>query len=325
MNTKNLIFDLKEIDNPLYGLSLEKNFNKAFGFGRKFRNSFHRVWMIMALILVVSLPILIVIALVSKSNLLLQNQRLIDLLFSSEWQPLQGKFGFLPFILGSVWVSVISIVIAGILSILAAIHLSFYVKKRFLKFAQPVIDILAGIPSVVYGAWGIIFIVPLISKFIAPFFGKFSSGYCLLTGAIVLSIMIIPFILNILIELFRNIPKGLIEASYSLGSTKWDTIYYVVLRKTRPGIISAITLGISRAFGETIAVLMVIGNIIKIPDSLFASAYPIPALIANNYGEMMSIPLYDSALMFASLLLLIIVTFFNLVARYMIFNAEKRI
>jgi phosphate transport system permease protein len=188
---------------------------------------------------------------------------------------------------------------------------------------QPVIDILAGIPSVIYGVWGIIVIVPFVSNYIAPLFGKTTSGYCILSGAIVLSIMIVPFILNILIEVFRSIPEQLVESSLSLGASKWQTIKFVLLRKAYPGIISAMGLGISRAFGETIAVLMVVGNVAKIPKGLFQPGYPLPALIANNYGEMLSIPLYDSALMLAALILFFVVLLFNLGSRLLIIRFEK--
>lgn len=189
---------------------------------------------------------------------------------------------------------------------------------------QPVIDILAGIPSVIFGVWGIIVIVPLVSTIIAPLFGIQTSGYTILSGAIVLAVMIIPFILNILIDIINTIPKELTEASLSLGAGKWYTIKHVLLKKAFPGIISAMGLGLSRAFGETIAVLMVVGNVTTIPKGVFQAGYPLPALIANNYGEMMSIPQYDSALMFSALLLLIIVIVFNLGSRFLIVRYEKR-
>ena len=135
--------------------------------------------------------------------------------------------------------------------------------------------------------------------------------------------MIIPFILNILIEVFRSIPEELTEASLSLGATRWETVKFVLVRKAFPGIISAIGLGVSRAFGETIAVLMVVGNLINIPKSIFDAGYPLPALIANNYGEMLSIPLYDSALMLSALILFVVVLIFNLFSRVVIARIEK--
>ncbi|MBU4340479.1 MAG: ABC transporter permease subunit, partial [Euryarchaeota archaeon] len=113
------------------------------------------------------------------------------------------------------------------------------------------------------------------------------------------------------------------EVSLSLGATKWQTIKHVVLRKARPGILAAIILGFSRAFGETMAVLMVVGNVAKVPSSVFDPAYPLTALIANTFGEMMSIPLYDSAILLAALMLLIVVLIFNILARMVLIKIER--
>ncbi len=274
---------------------------------------------------IIIMPALIGTGLYFKSSLLLKDESVADLLLSREWKPLSGKFGFYPFILSSLWVTVLSLVIAGPVCLLSAIHLTQYAKKAVLKVMRPVIDILAGIPSVIYGVWGVIVIVPFIARHSSSLLGKQISGYSILAGSIVLSIMIIPFVLNILLEVFRSIPDELQEASLSLGASKWQTIKYVLIKKAFPGIISAMGLGLSRAFGETIAVLMVVGNVAKIPRGVFQPGYPLPALIANNYGEMLSIPMYDSALMFAALVLFFIVLLFNLASRILIIRFEKRI
>ena len=282
--------------------------------------------MIIALTLIIITPIVVFFSLYAKSSLLLDgNASLFELLFSSSWQPSEGKFGFLPFIASSVFITILSVIIAAPVCLLAAIYLTQYAHPWFVKLMYPVTDILAGIPSVIYGVWGILIIVPFISDIVAPFFDVQTTGYTLITGAIVLSIMIIPFILNILIEIFRNVPVELTEAGLSLGATRWQVIKHIVIRKIKPGIISAFGLGVARAFGETIAVLMVAGNVIKIPDSLFSASYPLPALIANNYGEMMSIPMYDSALMFAALLLFVTILIFNLLSRMTIYRLEKQL
>jgi phosphate transport system permease protein len=133
-----------------------------------------------------------------------------------------------------------------------------------------------------------------------------------LAGGIVLAVMIAPFIVAITYEVLQSVPVGLRQASLALGTTRWQTIKYAVLPKASGGIFASIVLGCSRALGETMAVLMVVGNVPQIPRSIFDAAYPLPALIANNYGEMMSIPLYDAALMAASLILLIIVLLLNI-------------
>jgi len=134
--------------------------------------------------------------------------------------------------------------------------------------------------------------------------------------------MSIPYILNMLLEVFRQIPVELNEASLSLGATKWETIKHVLLRKGSSGIFSAYGLGFSKALGETMAVLMVVGNVVQIPASVFDAGYTLPALIANNYGEMMSIPSYDSALLFGALLLFAIILLINIIFRYIIYKSE---
>jgi len=291
---------------------------------RVLREKLSGSWMKCCYFLVLAIPLVLLVGLLIKSSLLFEENSLLSLLFSSEWKPLSGEFGFLPFIVSSFWVTLISVIISAPICLLTAIYLTQYSKRYVLKIMHPIIDILAGIPSVIYGVWGIIIIVPFVSK-AASWFNIQSSGYSILSGAIVLAIMIIPFILNILIEIYRTIPTELSEASLSLGATKWETVKKVLTRKAFPGIISSFGLGVSRAFGETIAVLMVVGNVVHIPKGIFQAGYPLPALIANNYGEMLSIPMYDSALMFAALILFVVVTIFNLGSRYLITHYEKKV
>jgi len=290
------------------------------------RSQRHRVnytWMIVSLLLVASLPFLLFLGLYLKSFLLIHDYHLGDLLFSRVWKPGSGKFGFYPFIVGSIWVTLMAMFISAPICLLTAIYVTQYTRKRFLRIMHPAIDILAGIPSVVYGVWGILVIVPFISRFVGPLFGVQTLGYSILAAALVLSIMIIPFILNILIEVFRTIPVELKEASLSLGATQWETVKSVLVKKALPGIIAAFGFGLARAFGETMAVLMVVGNVVKLPKSVFDPGYTLPALIANNYGEMLSIPKYESALMFAALILLAVSLFFNLVMHFFIDRYNK--
>ena len=292
-------------------------------YNRKTKNRISTAWMFIAISLVIILPFLLGIGLYYKSSLLFVDNSLGDLLFSKVWKPSQGKFGFFPFIMGSLWVTVIAMLISAPICIFAALSITQYSKKFYLKIIHPVIDILAGIPSVVYGVWGILVVVPFISEVIAPVFGAITMGYSILAGAIVLSVMIIPFILNILIEIFHTIPIELTEASLSVGATKWQTIKFVLVKKAVPGIMAAIGFGFARAFGETMAVLMVVGNMVQIPKNVFEAGYPLPALIANNYGEMLSIPHYDAALMFAALILFVVVMFFNALMRMLIVRYDK--
>lgn len=268
---------------------------------------------------------LMVYGLYLKSKPILVNIPLGELIFSTSWHPFKGEFGFFPYIIGTIWVTMVAVVIAVPLSLLTAIFLSEYAHKRVMSLVNPLIDLLAGIPSIVYGVWALLIIVPLVSVHIAPLFGSFSTGYCVLSAGLVLAVMILPIIIHVSVEVFNTMPHELREASLSLGATKWQTIKHVVIRKAMPGIIAAIVLGISRAFGETMAVLMVAGNVAQVPSSVFDPAYPLPALIANNYGEMLSIPLYDSALMLASLVLLIIVLFFNIISRVILIKVERSI
>jgi len=251
------------------------------------------------------------IVLFIKSLPVMQEKSIWQLISTSNWKPFKGEFGFFSFILSTLYVTAIAILLALPLSLLTSIYLSEYATSRVKRFFSPVVDLLAGIPSVIYGVWGTLTLVPLISDKIAPRFVDFSTGYSVLAGGLVLAIMILPIIISILTEVFNALPREIREASWSLGATKWETIKKVVLRKSLPGIIAGTVLAISRAFGETIAVLMVCGNLTDIPRSVFDSCYPLPALIANNYGEMMSLPVYESALMFSALLLFVIIVLFN--------------
>jgi phosphate transport system permease protein len=259
-----------------------------------------------------------------KSWPILAVKSLSHLLFSSSWHPLKGEFGFLPFIMGTLWVTFVALILAVPVSLLTAIYLSEYAPKFMREYTKPIIDLLAGIPSVVYGVWGVLVVVPFVGSRLSPLFKIHSNGYCVLSGGIVLAIMILPTIIHVSQEVFSSIPYDIREASLSLGATRWETTRHVVLRKGLQGIIAAVVLGLSRAFGETMAVLMVVGNVAKVPKSIFDGAYPLPALIANNYGEMLSVPLYDSALLLAALILLAVVLSFNILARYILIKAEKK-
>lgn len=269
------------------------------------------------------LVFLMLLGLLGKSRSILAFHSFGDLLFGSSWHPLRGEFGLYPFLIGTFWVTLAAMILAVPVSLLCAIYLSEYAPRRIREVLKPVVDLLAGIPSVVFGVWGVLMIVPLVAK-IAPLFGKYSSGYSVLAGAIVLAIMVFPTIIHVSIEVFASVPQSLREASLSLGATKWETVKHVVLRKGLSGMLASVALGFSRAFGETMAVLMVVGNIPEIPKSVFDSAYPLPALLANNYGEMMSIPLYDGALMLSALVLLLIVLVFNVLARIVLMRAERK-
>ena len=259
-----------------------------------------------------------------KSAPVLEGRSFVSLITSSEWKPMKGEFGFLPFIVGSLWVTFLAILIAFPISLLTAIYLTEYARPKVRKLVFPALDILAALPSVIYGVWGMLVIVPWISSHVAPHFMDFSSGYTVLAAGIVLGVMVLPLLVSLFIEVFSSVPIELREASLALGATRWQTAKKVVLRKTLAGMLAATVLAVSRAMGETIAVLMVCGCVIGIPKGVLEPCYPIPALIANNYGEMLSMPLYESALMFAALILFAVVLVFNLLSRIILYRIERK-
>lgn len=271
-----------------------------------------------------SLIFVLAFTLLRSSLPILSSRPLTELLLSSDWNPPKGEFGLFPFIVGTLAVTGIAMLLAVPICFLTAVYLAEYAPSRVRSIVKPPIDLLAGIPSVVFGLWGLLLIIPLIRDFISPLLGVASTGYCVLAGGIVLAIMVFPIIISLSEEVIRAIPFGIREASFALGATKWQTVKHVVVRKALPGFIAAVALGFSRALGETMAVLMVMGNVAKIPTSLFDPAYALPALIANNYGEMMSIPMYDSALLFTAFVLIAVIAFFSILARVVLLRVERR-
>jgi phosphate transport system permease protein len=271
------------------------------------------------------LVVLMIVGLWLRSRPILDTVPLSDILFSSSWHPLRGEFGFYPFIMGTLWVTGVAVAIAIPLCILTAIYLSEYAGRALREWTKPLIDLLAGIPSVVFGMCGILIVVPFIKDHVAPAFGLFSTGYTVLAAGIVLAAMIAPVIVHVCLEVFRTVPREAREGALAVGATKWQTVKHVVMRKAAPGVLAASVLGLSRAFGETMAVLMVAGNVAKAPHSVLDPSYPLPALIANNYGEMMSVPKYDAALLLAALVLLVVVLVFNVVSRMVLVRIEKGI
>ena len=273
----------------------------------------------------VALIIIVAAALVVRSYPILNSYSLSDLLLGETWRPNNGEFGFRPFILGTLWVTTVGVLLAVPPCLLVSIYLAEYAHNRTRTFAKPILDVLAAIPPVVYGVWGLLSIVPFVDDVLAPlserWLGSISifavtqpTGFGILAGGIVLAVMIAPLIISVIFEVLSTVPNDLRHASLAVGATKWQTIRTVVLPQVLPGIVAAIVLGASRALGETIAVLMVVGNVPNIPTSVFDTAYPLPALIANNYGEMMSIPLYDAALLGAALVLLVVILIFNILS-----------
>jgi len=278
--------------------------------------------MLLAIAFVNSLALLIALGLFMKSRPVLLQESILDLIFSSSWAPLRGEFGFFPFIVGTVEVTATAMVLTLPVCLLSAIYLSEYAHRHVREGVRLVVDIMAGIPSVIYGLWGILIVVPFVRS-LGHALGYPTTGYSLLSGGIILGMMVSPIIISVSLEVLRSVPMEAREATLALGTTRWETVKHVVLRVARHGILSAIVLGFTRAFGETIAVLMIVGNVPQVPKSIFDPAYPLPALLANNYGEMMSIPMYESALLLSAFILLLVVSGFNLAAHITLLRTER--
>jgi phosphate transport system permease protein len=267
--------------------------------------------------------LLIAFGLFIKSRPILAQKSILHLLLSSSWHPLKGDFGFYPFIIGTLEVTTLGMILSVPVCLLSAIYLSEYVRSRWRDLAHLVIGIMAAIPSVVYGLWGVIVVVPFV-RALGDLLDIPTTGYSLLAGGIILAIMVSPIIISVSMEVLRTVSIQARETALALGATRWQAIKHVILRSAFHGVFSAVVLGFARAFGETIAVLMIVGNVPRVPKSIFDPAYPLPALLANNYGEMMSIPLYNSALLLSALILLLVVGGFNLTAHLTLLRFERR-
>ncbi len=231
-----------------------------------------------------------------------------------EWFPTaqpSAQLGVLPLILGTLWVSFGAILLALPLGLAAAIFMSEIAKDNVRRIMKPLIELLAGIPSVVYGFFGLVIIVPLIQKtFNLP------VGETGLAGSIILGIMALPTIITISEDAMRNTPRAMKEASLALGASKWQTIYKVVIPYSISGISAGAILGIGRAIGETMAVLMVTGNAAVIPHSILEPVRTIPATIAAELGEAPNGGLHYQALFALGCILFLITLFINLAVEF---------
>jgi len=291
---------------------------------RKWRDVVSTNMMLLAMFFVSFLFFFLLLLLMFKSSLILQSSSLVDILFSPTWNPDTANFGLAAIIIGTVLVTGIALLIAIPISLLSAVYIAEYAPAKIRRILRPFLDVLAGVPSVVYGLCSFLLLVPLVKDVIAPWFGVQSTGLCIFTAAITLAIMVFPIIISLCVESFSAIPLALKEASLSVGATKWETVKKVVFRASGPNIFAAILLGFGRAFGETIAVNMVVGGIPRIPSSIFSPGETLASLIASKYGELMSIPLYESALMLVALILFFVVFLFNFLGVLVLRRAKKR-
>lgn len=276
-------------------------------------------------LVIISLPILFASALLYYVIELISETSFSDLFNLQGWIPSQGKISFLPFIFGTLFVTIIALLLAFPLSLGIVIYLSEYGKPKLKAVVRPFIDLIAGLPSVIFGLWGLAVIVPFIKDVLAPVFNRVVTGYCSLAAGMVLAFMVMPFLIQIMLEIFEAIPHSLRETGFSLGASRWQVINNILLRKARPGIMAALVLAFARAFGETLAVMMVVGGIPQITIDPFEPVATLPLLIANNYGEMSSLALYQRLLFTASFLLLLIVAIFTFISRLILSRLKKEI
>jgi phosphate transport system permease protein len=290
-----------------------------------------RLLMLFVGLFVVSIVIAMVVALASDSMLSIR-QFGFGFLTGRQWNPVKGEFGALPFIYGTVVSSLIALLISVPLSLGIAV---FLVEQAPHYIARPVgflVELLAAIPSVVYGVWGIFVLAPFLRVHVEPLLARWFgwlplfqgsiTGIGLLTGGIILAIMVTPIISAVVRDVLAAVPGSQREAALALGATKWEMIR-VVLVNGAPGIAGAVILGLGRALGETMAVTMVIGNRPEISASLFDPSYTIASAIANEFTEATQ-DLYLSALVELGLILFLVTFIVNGIARVLVWNVTRK-
>jgi phosphate transport system permease protein len=253
----------------------------------------------------------------------------IGFLVTSAWDPVKENFGALPFIYGTIVSSVLALAIAVPLGLGAAVYLAEMAPHWIRSPISFLIELLAAVPSVIYGLWGIFVLAPWLRTWVEPTLGATLGflplfqgpplGIGMLAAGIILSIMVVPFITAVGREILLAVPNTQREAALALGATRWETTRLAVLRYARSGLIGAILLGLGRALGETMAVTMVIGNRPEIAASLFAPGYTMASLIANEFTEATS-NLYLSALAEIGLLLFVVTVVVNALARLLVWS-----
>lgn len=287
-------------------------------------------WFVIILAGISSLILIITLAIFSelvRSSLLSLKTFGIKFLFESDWDPVQEVFGALPFIFGTLASSLIAMLIAVPVSLGVALFVTQWAPQWLRNPISFLVELLAAIPSVIYGLWGIFILVPFIRSEIFPFVYKLlgfipifegpAYGPSLLAGGLILSIMILPTITSVSKEIISTVPPEYSEAVFALGGTRWEAIRWAILKFAKSGIVGACVLGLGRALGETMAVTMVIGNRPEIPHSIFAPAYSLASVIANEFSEATS-ELYLSSLAKMGLILLLLTFVVNACARLLV-------
>ncbi|WBF07991.1 phosphate ABC transporter permease subunit PstC [Methanothermobacter thermautotrophicus] len=262
------------------------------------------------------IAILLIIVFIFREGFpIFQGYGVTNFIFGMDWAPSDGKYGIFTMIVGSLYITFLSLAIAVPLSILCAIFMAEVSPEIMRRILKPVIETLAAIPSVVYGFFGLIILVPFIRS------GLGGTGFGLLTASLILTVMIMPTIISVSEDALRSVPLEYKEASLALGATQWQTIRKVIFPAALPGIITSIILGMGRAIGETLAVIMVAGNVTQIPSSILD---PVRALTSNIALEMgYATGLHYSALFGTAIILFFVIMALLVVANY--FHYKKKI
>lgn len=257
----------------------------------------------------------------------------LSFFFTRLWDPIVENFGALPFIYGTLVTAGVALLIAVPLGIGAAIFLAELAPQKLSDPLQFFIDLLAAVPSVIYGLLGVFIVIPLMREYIQPalkntlgflpFFQGPPYGVCFLTAGIVLAIMVIPYIISVSREVLLSVPRDQREAALALGSTRWESTWKVVVPFAKTGIMGSIFLALARALGETMAVTMVIGNTPTISSSLFSPGYSIAAVIANEFTEATG-DMYLQALIELGLVLFLLTFILNGMARLLMLLTTQR-
>jgi len=251
---------------------------------------------------------------------------------TSVWDPVRDVYGALPFIYGTLASSLLALLIAVPISLGVAIFLSELAPEWLRSPVGFLVELLAAVPSVVYGLWGIFALAPWLRESVEPFLAKYlgflplfqgaQHGFGLLAGGIILAIMITPTISSVSREVLRAVPSALREGALGLGATRWEAVRITVLPYARSGLVGATILGLGRALGETMAITMVIGNRAEISSSLFAPSYTMASVIANEFTEATG-ELYLSSLAEVGLLLFVVTVLLNIVARVLVWRVGR--
>jgi phosphate transport system permease protein len=300
-------------------------------FASKFADKIFLGVTILCAVSVLSIVVLIAYELIVSSKLSL-NAFGLKFFYSSNWDPVAGDFGALPFIYGTLVSSLLALVLAVPVSLAAAVFITEMCPMWLRAPLSFLMELLAAIPSVIYGLWAIFILAPLLRQYVQPFLatyfgwtGLFSGppyGIGMLAAGIILAIMIVPIISSISRDVMNAVPQNQREAMLALGATRWEMIRTGVLRNARAGIVGGIILGLGRALGETMAVTMVIGNRPEIAKSLFAPGYTMASLIANEFSEATE-NLYLSAIIEIGLALFIVTLIVNAIALALVWATTR--